>query len=199
MAETFVDASRFQGTCYRAANWLPLGQTRGFGRSSSRYYHHGQPKAVWVRPLHCRARALLTALFTAPILQGKGGIRLDLNTVKIGKAGSLLDYLRKLPDPRRPRGIRHRQVSILTVAICAVLCGHRSYTAIGEWAADQDQEILQRLGCRRHSLRLSQRAGDEYQLQVAYWLPGIRTSHHQPWETSAGRASVEVVCHRLTG
>ncbi|MEW6523300.1 MAG: Druantia anti-phage system protein DruA [Bacillota bacterium] len=138
LAETFVDPSRFQGT------WLPLGQTRGFGLSSSRYYHHGQPKTVWVRPLHRRARALLTALFTAPILQGKGGIRLDLNTVKIEKAGGLLDYLRKLPDPRRRRGIRHSQVAILAVAICAVLCGHRSYVAIGEWAADQPQGVLQR-------------------------------------------------------
>lgn len=32
LAETFVDPARFQGTCYRAAGWLPLGQSRGFGR-----------------------------------------------------------------------------------------------------------------------------------------------------------------------
>lgn len=29
LVETFVDRQRFQGTCYRAANWMPLGQTAG--------------------------------------------------------------------------------------------------------------------------------------------------------------------------
>lgn len=30
LAETFVDPRRFTGACYRAANWLVLGQSRGF-------------------------------------------------------------------------------------------------------------------------------------------------------------------------
>jgi len=29
LAETFVDSSRYKGTCYRAANWQPVGQTSG--------------------------------------------------------------------------------------------------------------------------------------------------------------------------
>ncbi|MBI3684052.1 MAG: DUF4338 domain-containing protein [Acidobacteria bacterium] len=32
LLETTVDAQRFAGTCYRAANWIPLGQTQGRGR-----------------------------------------------------------------------------------------------------------------------------------------------------------------------
>ena len=31
-AETFVDTSRHRGTCYRAANWMPLGVTQGRGK-----------------------------------------------------------------------------------------------------------------------------------------------------------------------
>ncbi len=31
--ETFVDRSRFKGTCYRAANWIRVGQTRGRTRN----------------------------------------------------------------------------------------------------------------------------------------------------------------------
>src|SRR5579859_6721343 len=33
LAETFVDAERFRGTCYRAANWICLGQTTGRGKN----------------------------------------------------------------------------------------------------------------------------------------------------------------------
>ena len=32
LAETLVDASQFAGTCYRAANWIEVGSTQGFGR-----------------------------------------------------------------------------------------------------------------------------------------------------------------------
>ena len=31
-AETFIDAARFKGTCYRAANWVFLGRTTGRGK-----------------------------------------------------------------------------------------------------------------------------------------------------------------------
>jgi Domain of unknown function (DUF4338) len=33
LVETFVECERFRGTCYRAANWLLLGQTQGRGRN----------------------------------------------------------------------------------------------------------------------------------------------------------------------
>lgn len=62
LAETFVDVARFQGTCYRASNWQYLGLTRGFSRSrhgARGFIQHGQPKAVFVLPLHRRALALL--------------------------------------------------------------------------------------------------------------------------------------------
>jgi len=51
LAETFVDLSRFRGTCYRAANWVHLGQTRGFSRRRDGFVAHGCPKAVYVYPL----------------------------------------------------------------------------------------------------------------------------------------------------
>jgi hypothetical protein len=36
IAEPFVDTGRFTGACYKAANWLYLGQTSGYGRHSRR-------------------------------------------------------------------------------------------------------------------------------------------------------------------
>jgi hypothetical protein len=51
LLETFVDQSRFQGTCYRAANWIYLGVTKGSGKSGASYHHHGIIKSVFVYPL----------------------------------------------------------------------------------------------------------------------------------------------------
>ena len=58
----------------------------------------------------------------------------------------LLAVLARVTDPRRRRGVRHRLVVILGLAVCAVLAGARSFTAIAEWAADADQETLATLG-----------------------------------------------------
>jgi predicted transposase YbfD/YdcC len=60
--------------------------------------------------------------------------------------GRLLAVLAAVPDPRARRGIRHRLTVILGLALCAVLAGARSFTAIAEWAADADQATREALG-----------------------------------------------------
>jgi hypothetical protein len=42
LLETLVDAKRFRGTCYRAANWIHVGQTVGRGRMDREHKAHGQ-------------------------------------------------------------------------------------------------------------------------------------------------------------
>jgi len=60
--ETFVDQARFKGTCYRAANWIHVGETTGRGRYDTRHEAHGKSiKSVWVYPLDPRAKAMLCA------------------------------------------------------------------------------------------------------------------------------------------
>ena len=59
LAETFVDAGRYPGTCYLASNWLKVGQTRGWSRRRVGFVKHGEAKHVFVRPLHRRATQLL--------------------------------------------------------------------------------------------------------------------------------------------
>jgi hypothetical protein len=59
LAETFVDISRFEGTCYRAANWLCVGQTKGSAKKGNAYRYHGQPKAIYLYPLHPHFRRYL--------------------------------------------------------------------------------------------------------------------------------------------
>lgn len=60
LAETFVDRSRFQGTCYKASNWIHVGDTRGSRKQGNAYHYHGQPKAVFVYPLNRHFRRYLT-------------------------------------------------------------------------------------------------------------------------------------------
>ena len=51
LLETFVDTIRFKGTCYRAANWTYIGDTKGRGKYD-RYKRQDKPvKAVYLYPL----------------------------------------------------------------------------------------------------------------------------------------------------
>jgi hypothetical protein len=64
LLETLVDPARFRGTCYRAANWLPLGATVGRGRMDRANVRTGHaPKLLYVYPLH---RDVPARLRTAP-------------------------------------------------------------------------------------------------------------------------------------
>jgi len=52
LVETVVDPARYTGGCYRAANWVDLGETAGRGRDDRRHQRHGaRPKRVFVYPL----------------------------------------------------------------------------------------------------------------------------------------------------
>lgn len=52
LVETLVDRERFHGGCYRAANWIELGETSGRGRMDRDGKRHGAAvKSVWVYPL----------------------------------------------------------------------------------------------------------------------------------------------------
>jgi predicted transposase YbfD/YdcC len=62
-----------------------------------------------------------------------------LDPAGLGPAEVAVDLpaaLADVPDPRARRGIRHRLTVVITAAVCAVVAGYRSYTAIGEWVAD---------------------------------------------------------------
>jgi hypothetical protein len=52
LLETLVDANRFRGICYRAANWIYVGQTAGRGRMDREHTKHGQAiKDIYLYPL----------------------------------------------------------------------------------------------------------------------------------------------------
>jgi Domain of unknown function (DUF4338) len=59
-AETFIDPTRFRGTCYRAANWVSLGHTTGRGKNDQTNRPNRSIKEVLGYPLHRRFRQLLS-------------------------------------------------------------------------------------------------------------------------------------------
>ncbi|MGP4051524.1 transposase family protein [Streptomyces sp. 2A115] len=59
------------------------------------------------------------------------------------EAPGLLERLAEAPDPRDPRGVRHRLVVVLALTACAVLAGATLLLAVGEWIADAPGYVLE--------------------------------------------------------
>lgn len=59
LVETFIDKERFEGTCYRAANWVEVGETRGRGRQDRTHCRRSSIKRIFVYPLDRQARERL--------------------------------------------------------------------------------------------------------------------------------------------
>jgi len=51
LLETFVEKERFQGTCYKAANWVCVGETKGRGKPDVRHECKLPVKSIWLYPL----------------------------------------------------------------------------------------------------------------------------------------------------
>ena len=59
----------------------------------------------------------------------------ELSGDATGEQPGLLGLLARVVDPRHRRGVRHQLAGVLGLALCAVVAGARSFTAIAEWAA----------------------------------------------------------------
>lgn len=59
LLETFVEQKRFQGTCYRAANWTYVGQTKGRGKLDRKRLYSLPVKDIFLYPLHKNFRQIL--------------------------------------------------------------------------------------------------------------------------------------------
>jgi len=150
LLETFVDPQRFRGTVYRAANWVYVGNTKGFRRTRLGYTAVPQsPKMIFVKPLRADARRLLSQAVLPPPYQ-IGGSKIMLTAAQMQ---SLPSFFSQIPDPRRAQGRRHRLSTVLGIAAGAVLCGMRGYRAISDGAQSLGQKSRERFGCRRQGGR----------------------------------------------
>ena len=60
----------------------------------------------------------------------------------------LLEALREIEDPRKPKGVRHPLSAVLALSVCAMLSGARSLYAIAQWGREHPQ-FAQSLGFSR--------------------------------------------------
>jgi hypothetical protein len=151
VVESFVDESRYRGTCYKACGFEAVGLTEGCGRSSRDFYQeHGQPKQLYLRELRPKARARLR----------RGRLPKELVQWEQKVAGpcpfrgpqleSLLDAFKVLPDRRSGHGLRHWQPFVLACAAVATLMGAGGYQGFEDLCGKLTQRQLRALGCRRN-------------------------------------------------
>lgn len=60
LLETFVEKDRFKGTCYKAANWVYVGETKGRGKLGPAGKQSVPIKDLWLYPLTRDFRSALT-------------------------------------------------------------------------------------------------------------------------------------------
>jgi hypothetical protein len=152
LVETFVDPERFEGTCYRAANWIEIGVTKGFGRSRIDFYQlHDKPKAIFLHPLTPKARQLLSAPVMPPAWAPFERVADPIEYPLSGQqTKSLLLALGALRDPRRNKGRVHRKVaSIVAIATAAMIAGNNGLIDIGEFSQSLNQNQLRSLRAAR--------------------------------------------------
>ncbi len=146
LAETFVDPSRFAGTCYDASGWERVGRTQGFARHNGSYTDpHGCPKEMLVRPLRADACARLAdpedreewSCRAVPVSYARAELR------------SLRGLFAQVPDARRGQGRKHRLETVLSLCALAKLAGLSGPVATARYAAGLAQEELRALGAWR--------------------------------------------------
>jgi Domain of unknown function (DUF4338)/DDE_Tnp_1-associated/Transposase DDE domain len=136
VVESFVDESKYRGTCYRACGFEAVGATAGFGRASRDFYQaHGEPKQLYLRELSPGARQRLRqARWSEEWLLYEGDLAGPCPFKAPALAG-LLDRLGALPDGRYGHGLKHRQRFVLAcAAVCTLMgaCGYRAFENTGK-------------------------------------------------------------------
>jgi len=59
LLETFVEKGRFKGTCYKAANWQLMGQTKGRGKLGPAGKISVPIKDIWLYPINSEYKNVL--------------------------------------------------------------------------------------------------------------------------------------------
>jgi len=103
-------------------------------------------------------------------------------------ANSLIHYLAELEDPRHARGIRHPQLSTLTIMVMAMLCGKTSLKGIARFARSHSQALAAVIPLPRNkapSFSTIQRLSQQLSFECLCESFNRWMSQYQPAETIA--------------
>jgi hypothetical protein len=128
-----------------------FGKTLGYSKRNCSYWENGQPKLLLARPLIADAVSYLASPFL-PVFhkhRKEDQWMIDVYWLPLQSEGGLMELLKTLIDPRKPRGVHYPVVTIVAIAICAALSGARSYIAVAEWPKTLISETLVKLGSKR--------------------------------------------------
>jgi len=150
IAESFVDSQLFRGTCYKASGWTLLGQTQGYGRSRQDYYvQHERPKQLWVKELKPGTRTMLRGRNLPEALRVLEAGQVPECPQGPEELEAMVRFFAEVPDWRSRHG-RYRVASLVTVAVCAALCGvHRGQRDVAAFAANLTRWQMAALGFPR--------------------------------------------------
>ncbi len=165
LAETFTDIEAYEGTCYKASGWQPLGMTKGYSRHRADFYvPNDRPKKLWVRQLRKDAPARLRAMELADVC--RKGAQSDADGVlplqKL-QVESLHQALCKVPDPRASNR-SFRIGSVLTIVAMAIFSGHQNLVQIVRFANRLRNDQRKALGLPRFSQDSSYRKVPSYKV-----------------------------------
>ncbi len=106
---------------------------------------------------------------------------------------ALVDVLAQIPDPRQSSGKRYSLVAILSVAVAAMLCGYKSYSAIAEWGHYYGTKLAQALGfkdgktpCAATFSNIFRRLDKQaLEAKLALWAQSLLNQAPTAWEAIA--------------
>jgi hypothetical protein len=151
LAETFVDPQRFEGTCYLAAGWQPLGLTAGARRVRRDFYDDsGTPKQLLVKALRADAGAQLGATTWPEPWRRHERPVLAASPLQGREPYSLFQAFQQVPEFRGAHGRRHLLAAVLACATCALLAGAEGIGEMAEIVGGFDQRELRLLRCWRN-------------------------------------------------
>jgi len=165
LAESFTDVEAFEGTCYRAAGWQPLGLSRGYSRHRADFYVPNQrPKKLWVRELRPGAAGVLRSMELPQ--ECRPGAQSDADGVlPLPKAQieSLHEVLCRVPDPRARNRSFHIG-AVLSIVAMAIFSGHTNLVQIVRFANRLRNDQRKELGLPRFKEGSSYRKVPSYKV-----------------------------------
>jgi hypothetical protein len=147
LAETFTDIESFHGTCYKAAGWIPVGISRGYSRHHVGFFTaNGEPKKIWLKELRPQAITLLCGEKLPPECDaGAHSNAQGVMPLKVKQIDSLIDALRRVPDPRK-RNRSFKLYSVLSIVVMAQLSGKIQLSEIHRFGQRLSQKQRRAIG-----------------------------------------------------